>query len=104
MNYKVVISFDREQIITQDQKDKLMLVLMDSPPTFIVINEIIIQTKDIRIIEPTYERTDEEIKLKKTLRERIMIHPETRIPDSERSNKMQEPKDILNIINYRNGR
>lgn len=62
MNYKVVMSFSREVIITSDQADKLKEFLVGGLGTFVMIGDLMVQTKDIRMIEPTKDKTPEQLK------------------------------------------
>lgn len=57
-NYKVIMTYDKVEIITSAQFKKLALVLFKGETTFVTINDSIVQVKDIRIIEPTEELTE----------------------------------------------
>jgi hypothetical protein len=59
-NYKVVMTFNREEIITKEQYEKLTQVLYNGEHTFVKINDIIVQVRDVRLIEPTEEKTAKE--------------------------------------------
>lgn len=56
-NYKVVMTFDREEVITREQCKKLTQVIFNDEHTFVTINDIIVQIRDVRLIEPTEEKT-----------------------------------------------
>ena len=59
-NYKVIMSYGREEIISFDHYQKLAKVIYNKDNIFVTVNDIIVQVKDIRIIEPTKEKTAEE--------------------------------------------
>jgi len=59
-NYKVVMSFGREEVITFDHFKSLANSLFKQDAVFVTINNAIVQSKDIRIIEPTKEKTKQE--------------------------------------------
>lgn len=56
-NYKVIMSYGREEVISFDHYQKLAKVIYNKDNIFVTVNDIIVQVKDIRIIEPTKEKT-----------------------------------------------
>lgn len=59
-NYKVILTFDREEIITFDQFQRLANAIFQTEAVFVTINYKIVQVKDIRMIEPTTDRTQKQ--------------------------------------------
>jgi len=63
MNYLVTLSFDHSEVITQDQYKELCRALFDMQGDFLMINDVIVQRRDVRLIEPTTKKTKSEILL-----------------------------------------
>lgn len=61
MNYKVIMSYGREEVITETQRNNLVEALGKGASGFISLNGIFVQAKDIRIIEPTKDKTGGEL-------------------------------------------
>ena len=59
-NYKVVMSYGREEVITFDHFQKLAKIIYNKDNIFVTVNDSIVQVKDIRIIEPTKEKTKQQ--------------------------------------------
>lgn len=60
-NYKVVMSYGREEVITFEHFEKLAKIIYSVDNVFVTVNDIIVQVKDIRIIEPTKQKTKQEL-------------------------------------------
>lgn len=56
-NYKVIMTYDREEVIKFEDFKKLAKILFAGSQVFVTVNDIIVQIKDIRILEPTKEKT-----------------------------------------------
>lgn len=59
-NYKVILTYDKEEIITFEQFQKLSIAIFKGQGDFVTINKRIVQKRDIRMIEPTKELTIEQ--------------------------------------------
>lgn len=51
------MSYGREEVITEPQRNNLVEALSKGASGFISLNEIFVQAKDVRIIEPTKDKT-----------------------------------------------
>lgn len=56
-NYKVIMTYDRQEVISYEHFVSLSKKIFTSDAVFTTVNNIIVQVKDIRIIEPTKELT-----------------------------------------------
>ena len=52
MKYQVIMTYGEVQTISQEQYDKLVKVLLTENVSFVKINKILVQFKDIRMIKP----------------------------------------------------
>ena len=52
MKYLVHMTYNEKQIITAEQRDLLVKVLTKTKSQFVEINDVYVQTKDIRLIRP----------------------------------------------------
>lgn len=56
-NYKVIMTYGREEVISCEQFKKIARVVFEGSSTFVTVNNVIVQVKDIRLMEPTKEYT-----------------------------------------------
>lgn len=63
-NYRVRMTYGEEEIISFEQFQKLSNAIFNGQGDFITINKRIVQKKDIRMIEPTQEKTKKEKELR----------------------------------------
>lgn len=61
-NYKVVMKYGREEVISWDHFQSLSKKLFADGMKFTTVNDIIVQVDDIRMIEPTKEKTERQKK------------------------------------------
>jgi hypothetical protein len=59
-NYKVTMTFDKVEVISYSHFEKLTAVIFGGNQAFVTVNNIIVQVKDIRMIEPTDDLTKDE--------------------------------------------
>lgn len=59
-NYAIYMTYEKKEVITFEQFKKLVTTLFKSGGDYIAINKIIVQKKDIRMLEPTRELTREQ--------------------------------------------
>lgn len=59
-NYKVMLTYDREEVIEYEQFKKLALVLNDNSTPFVTINQRIVNKTTILDIAPTKELTEKQ--------------------------------------------
>jgi hypothetical protein len=59
-NYKVMMTYDREEVVEFEQFKKIMLVLNDSDFKFITINQSVVNKNTIIDISPTEKKTEKQ--------------------------------------------
>lgn len=59
-NYRVIMTYDKQEIISFEHFKALANALFKSDATFVTVNDIIVQVKDIRMIEPTDSLTEDQ--------------------------------------------
>lgn len=56
-NYIVKMTYDKDEVITFEQFQKLSMAIFQGQGDFVTINKVIVQKRDIRMIEPTLKLT-----------------------------------------------
>lgn len=81
-NYKIMMTYEREEVVEFEQFKKIMLVLNDSDYQFITINQRVVNKKTIIDISPTDMKTEIE-------KERIKNNPQEIFLDDGKGNPIK---------------
>lgn len=99
-NYKVYMTYEKTEVITFEQFLKLANAMFKGGGDFITINKTIVQKRDIRMIEPTKEAT-EEVRARRLKEDRdsleklVDVEELSEEEEKEREKKRKELSDKL---------
>lgn len=88
-NYKVVMTYDRVEVISFEHFQTLTNAIFRTDAQFTTVNDVIVQVKDIRLIEPTTEPTPTQIAHRKE-REQMKLDLEIKLEKIEKVKRARE--------------
>jgi len=95
-NYKVYMTYEKIEVITYEQFLKLANAMFRGGSDFVTINKTIVQKRDIRMIEPTKEPT-EEVRAKRLKEEKDLMEKLTYprpLSEKEEAEREKKRKDL----------